>query len=326
MMGATLYARGTRDGIILGSRHPHAHSQQVLDMLGCAVYEWFLPAHEYKQSVLPDCAVESTVNQSNPQRVLEDLAFGVAFRGSGLAHPLYKAPTSGVEQGEGALRHFLEYCQRHGNHGLVSSGMDADELHYLQAEEVAFKGPRTRLPMPSVPARATFHSGEERVEVEGAGRNYLLMAVPLPAAQESAAKGMLVSKALSFLLDPRARIPFGTCNSFISGCSLPSNGGITLRPFHAEYSNGGLIGLIMEAPKSVDLKEAGKTVISFLQNTTASKEQLFMAKERALLDLYATWDSLETRTEYLARLVLAGQYQSLYAEGIHTSDIATVPL
>lgn len=321
MMGATLHVRSTRDGLIIGSRHPYNHAHELLDIIGCTVYEWNLSAHEYKQNVLPDAKVESVMNQNDPYKVLEDLAFGIAFRGSELAHPLYKSPGNGVEQEEATLKHFLEYCRTHGNHGLVSSGMEKNDLYYLQAEGVAFKGPKAKLPMPSVPARAKFHSGEERMEVEGLQKNYLLISLSLPA-HPSIAKGMIVNRAVSLLLDPMPRIPFGSSNSFITGCQLPSN--VYLKSFYSENSNGGLLGIILEAHNNIDLKDTAKTVLKYLQEAPIGKEHLFMAKERALLEHFSNWDSLEKRTEYLSRLILAGQYSNVHTDPITTGDISKV--
>src|SRR5258708_35699854 len=89
-MGSLLYVENLRDGMMVGSRHPNIYLAEILDILSCIVYEWDFPEHEYKHSLIPDAKLEHELYQRDPKKMIEDLAFSVAFRENGLGHSLYR--------------------------------------------------------------------------------------------------------------------------------------------------------------------------------------------------------------------------------------------
>jgi hypothetical protein len=301
-MGALLYVENFRDGMLIGSRHPNVYLAEILDILGCIVYEWDLPEHELKHSIIADAKLENELHQRDPKKLIEDLAFALAFRENGIGSPLYRYYN--FNRGVEGLKCFLDRAHKLSNHGLIATGYDAEELINCQEGQIAFKGPRSQLPPPMMLSQSAFHSGEERVEIESES-NYLLISFPSSAGFNEAS--LFTNYALTTLLDTKSKIPYGTSNSYLAtNLGGEFNSDIKFSPFYKVFSTGGLIGLLMEAPKHVSLKEPSKRVIEILKDIEPTKEQLLLAKEYAIMHFYKKLEDIEKRTKYFGKMVLAG--------------------
>jgi ubiquinol-cytochrome c reductase core subunit 2 len=243
--------------------------------------------HEYEELVLP--AIESEVNalHADPATHVIELAHALAFR-SGLGASLFATPHTPVTAQD--VEQFAATAFAKGNFAVLGTGISQDVLTSLIGDALSPKSS-------TAPATAatTYFGGESRLETHGATQTvfigYGTAGAPAPELA-----------ALAAYLDPNPSVKWSRSSSPMLQAEKTS-----VQAVYLPYSDAALVGLLIQAPTTAAVREAGKAAVALLKSTSGVKaEELTAAVAKAKFRMASSKDGRAGLVEVLGSKVCFG--------------------
>ena len=250
--------------------HLFANRAHFVDLLASVLTKTRYTPHEFAESVLPALHAETTEAAENPTVTALDLAHTLAFR-SGLGASLFAAPYAHLTPED--ARSFAHTAFSKENIAVVGTGIDSGLLTKLVSHSFA------ALPSTSAaaPTPTKYFGGESRVTAGGHGLHpqtiFVGYGTTTPNLQELAVLKALLSP------HPHLKWAHGSANPLFEG--LPAHARI--EPVLLPYTDAALFGVLVQAPTTKEVHDAGKIVVKVLKGAAGSvkTEELKKAVSKA---------------------------------------------
>ena len=220
--------------------------------------------------MLPAVHAETTEAADNPAVTALDLSHALAFR-SGLGASLFAAPYAHLTPED--ARSFAHTAFSKENIAVVGTGIDSGLLSKLAGHSFA--------PLPSssaaAPAPTKYFGGESRVAAGGHGLHpqtiFIGYGTTTPNLQELATLKAFLSP------HPHLKWAHGSANPLFEG--LPAHARV--EPVLLPYTDAALFGVLIQAPTTKEVHDAGKIAVKVLKGAAGSvkAEELKKAVSKA---------------------------------------------
>ncbi|TFK19647.1 ubiquinol-cytochrome C reductase complex core protein 2 [Coprinopsis marcescibilis] len=290
LYGGILSSSLGREHLALTAEFLRGDEAFFLDVLTSYITSAKFTRHEFEEYVAPLIENDSAVAHSDPAIQAIELAHAIAFR-QGLGASLYSpshAPLSVTDVKEYAASVFNK-----GNVAVIGTGIDQATLSSLVdkafANAAAASTPST--------ASTTYFGGENRIPAHG-GQQTLFIGF----GQAGAPSAELATLAAH--LSPSPSVKWSKGLSPLAA-ALPE--GSSVQSVYLPYSDGSLVGLLVQGSSPAAVKEAGKAAVAAIKAASKiTQEQLTSAVARAK---FAAASDIDTRQGLIATLgskVLSG--------------------
>ncbi|KAJ2881686.1 ubiquinol-cytochrome c reductase core subunit 1, partial [Coemansia asiatica] len=257
--------------------------------------------HEFKD-VARLVAFESLGARSDSSARVLDGVHQAAFRG-GLGNSLYALESSPITSGD-AVRRYAETAVAPGRLAVVATGVDAQELANLVSSSrlASLTSSASTLSSPS----ATFTGGVQQIYESAAPISHYALAF---------ASGSASAKPLAALLGAQSRVKWST-TGVAPLSKLAATEGFGISPFSFSYSDAGLVGLVVSAPRS-QIKGAVEKIAGAIQRDIASAgaEAVQRAAAAARVDMAESLATQQGQIRALTGLAL-GQKSGVTLESV----------
>lgn len=274
--------------------------------------------------------LDREILNSNVENLLWDKAFEAAYRDD-----LGNAIISHEHHGNGvtvdSLLSFVKGLQSRQGHVIASTGIAPIELsqnNVLKAldSKSIFTGQTSTPPSPK------YFGGEHRLEREGE-RNNVMLAFGLHGLEDE--QGDAMARILIALLGPHIPVQYGSIHTILPGIGkiLQRSPEVQLRTNLVQYSNGGLLGINLSAPRDLDMKvilEAICKDLKGLAHQNISAEQFATAKAIAAAQFAKRFESRLGQVLYVSQQAVirpniktASDFHA-YLDSLPPSDLKSV--
>lgn len=222
--------------------------EYFVDVLSGVLTSSNFAIHELHESVVPQVEAEARATSANPGAVAVDAAHALAFR-TGLGNPLLASSHNGITVED--IREFATQAFTKENVAIVGSGVKDTVLTPLVQESL--KG----LPSGTTTSPSTkYHGGESRISAHTLPTVFVGFGTSTPSPSLA---------ILASYLDPTPSLKWSEGLSPLS--NLPP--GASIRVVHDAYTDGALLGLLIQGPSVEVVKEAGKIAVNALKDAGA---------------------------------------------------------
>lgn len=238
--------------------------------------------------------LDGEIARADPTAQLWQGAFEAAYRRHGLAHSPLGDPNAPPLTAEAVTLFLRRALQREG-HLVVANGLDLAELEgslrSLSAQQL-WPAPENQAGRGGE-ASPQYFGGERRIALSADADNHVLIGFGLEEEER------LVGEVLASLVGGHVNVPFGTRISHLSGLRelLEGEPRLQIASQLQMCRDGGLWGVLLQAPRGLDLKPVIERICRDLQGILAgeiSSETLMAAKAQAAFRL-ATHQGQEGR-------------------------------
>ncbi|KAJ2636062.1 ubiquinol-cytochrome c reductase core subunit 1 [Coemansia sp. RSA 1286] len=298
--GATLTAEATRENITYTVQCFKEAVPYFVEVLGDIAAATKFTEHEFKE-VARLVAFESLSARSDANARVLDGVHQAAFRG-GLGNSLYALESSPVSSGD-AVRRYAEAALAPGRLAVVATGVDAQELASLVSSSRLASLTSSASPLST--SAASFAGGVQQIYESASPISHYALAF----ASESAS-----AKPLAALLGAQSRVKWSTGVAPLA--KLAATEGFGVSPFSFSYSDAGLVGVVVSAPRS-QIKSAVEKVAGSIQRDVASAgaEAVQRAAAAARVDMAEELATQQGQIRALASVAL-GQKAGVTLESI----------
>lgn len=278
-----------------------------MDVLSSVLSSSDLTSHELYESVGPAAAAESSSATADPAIIALDTAHVLAFR-SGLGNLLFTAPQGSLAAED--VRSFAAKAFTKENVAALGYGISSPVLTSLIQEKLS------GLPSQGgIQSGATkYYGGEARIESHSKPALFIGYGTSTPSA------GLSV---LAAHLDPTPSLKWAQGTSPLS----PVLPGASVRIVHETYSDGALLGVLVQAATVEAVREAGKLAAKALKDASSiGKEGLQKAIRKAKFKAASALEGRETITATIAPQLFTGKDVSVGStlkslEGVTEDDV-----
>jgi ubiquinol-cytochrome c reductase core subunit 2 len=235
--------------------------------------------------VAPQVEAEAHATSTDPGAVAVDAAHVLAFR-TGLGNPLLASSHNGITVED--VKAFAAQAFTKENVAIVGSGVQDAVL--TQLVQKSLKG----LPSGTTSSPPTkYHGGESRISAHTLPTVYIGFGTSTPTPSLA---------VLASYLDPTPSLKWSKGLSPLS--NLPA--GASIRVVYDAYSDGALLGLLVQGPSAEVVKEAGKIAVKALKDAGAGaikSDALTRALSRAKFSAASAVEGREGLTAAVASQV-----------------------
>jgi len=256
-----------------------------LDVLTSYITSAKFTRHEFEEYVAPLVEGDTASAAVDPAVRAIELAHAVAFR-NGLGSSLYAPSHSGLTVED--VKDYAASVFNKGNVAVIGTGIDQATLSPLV--DKAFAKAAVSAEATSSPA-STYYGGENRAQAVGGAQT-----VFIGFGQSGAPTAELAT--LAALLSPAPSVKWSKGVSSLA-TGIPE--GASVQSVYLPYSDAALVGLLVQAPTTAAVKEAGKLAVQALKDAAAgvSQEQLQAAVAKAR---FAAASGVDSRQGLVATL------------------------
>jgi ubiquinol-cytochrome c reductase core subunit 2 len=228
-----------------------------VDLLASVLTTTRYTPHEFAESVLPSVHAETSEASNNPAVTALDLAHTLAFR-SGLGASLFASPHAHF--GPEDARSFAHTAFSKQNVAVVGTGIDGDLLSRLVSHSLVSLASSSS----AAPAPTKYFGGENRVAAGGHGQQpqtiFVGYGTTTPKLHELA--------TLKEYLAPHPHLKWthGSTGGLFEG--LPAHARV--EPVLLPYTDAALFGVLIQAPTTNEVRQAGKVVANVLKGAAGS--------------------------------------------------------
>ncbi|KAF8331843.1 Metalloenzyme, LuxS/M16 peptidase-like protein [Cantharellus anzutake] len=288
LYGGILSASLGREYLALTAEFLRGDEEHFVDVLSSVLSSSNLATHELRELVGPLVDAECNAASANPTIIAIDTAHSLAFR-SGLGNPLFTTHRGDISVED--VRAFAAKAFTQDNVAVLGNGISSSVLtSHIQ------KG-LSKLPGGATTARSTtkYFGGEARIESPsrptlfiGFGTSSPLSALPVLAAYLEPTPSLKWTPGTS----PLSKVPQGASVEIV----------------HETYSDGALLGVLVQAPTIAAAKEAGTIAAKALRNLSSiNKQELQKAISKAKFKAASALESRETTAVAIAPQVFTGK-------------------
>jgi len=263
-----------------------------VDVLSSFITSAKFTRHEFEEYVSPLIESDSAVADADPAARALEVAHALAFR-SGLGASLFAPAHNSISAED--VKSFAKSAFSKGNIAIIGSGIDQTALEQLVG--------KTFSSVPTSSATTTsstssYFGGENRVEAHGG-----LQTVFIGFGTTGTPSAELATLAAH--LSPTPSVKWSRGLSPITA-ALPQ--GASVQSVHLPYSDATLIGLLVQARTTADVKEAAAAAIAALKKTATgvSQDELKKAIAKAKYSFASATESREGLASLLGSQVLSG--------------------
>ncbi|KAJ7623305.1 Metalloenzyme, LuxS/M16 peptidase-like protein [Roridomyces roridus] len=290
LYGGVLSSTLSREHLALTAEFLRGDEQFFVNVLASVIASTKYTRHEFQELVLP--TIESEVNalHKDPATHALELAHALAFR-SGLGSSLFASSHPHITAAD--VEQFAATAFAPGNIAFLGTGISQSALSSLVQSTIKFEGAGSSAPS-STPS--TYFGGETRHEAHG---------VP---------QTLFIGFRCLWCPYSRARLP-----SPPTSTRPPPSSGPAARPLcsrllgrlfqavHLPYSDGTLVGLVIQGPTAAAVRETGKAAVAaFKASSSVKADDLKSAIAKAKFRLATTADGRAGIVDVLGSKVLAG--------------------
>ena len=231
------------------------HRELFVDILSSFLTSAKFTRHEYEEYVKPLIEAEVEVASSDPTTRAIELAHNLAFR-SGLGSPLF-APAHNSTTVED-VKSFASSVFTKENIAVLGTGIEHSKL--AQLSEKAFN---LQASTASTPPASKYYGGESRLESSTGPQTVFIGfgASGGPSADLA---------ALWAYLSPEPSVKWSEGLSSIAA-SIPKDSSV--QSLYLPYSDGTLLGLLVQGATAASVKEAGKASVQALKSVASGLKE-----------------------------------------------------
>ena len=261
-----------------------------MDVLSSVVSSPNLTSHEYHETVGPAVEAESKATSSDPALLALDAAHTLAFH-SGLGNPLFTPVPQGSLSVED-VRDFANKAFTKENVVALGHGISTQVLSSLVQKGLS--GLRTQSGVQSIGTK--YYGGETRIETDASTPTVF---IGFGTDRPSAGLG-----ALAAYLDPTPLLKWTKGRSPLAEVGSDAS----VRVVHETYSDGALVGVLVQGRSGEAVRDAGKVVVEALKSAGE------LGKEG--------WEKAVRKAQFRAASALEGQGTSFAAVASEVRGVA----
>ncbi|KAJ1722404.1 ubiquinol-cytochrome c reductase core subunit 1, partial [Coemansia erecta] len=291
--GATLTASATRENITYTVQCFKEAVPYFVEVLADIATKSKFAEHEFRE-VARLVAFESLSARHNAETRVLDGLHQAAFRG-GLGNSLYALESSPVASGD-KVRQYAQSVVVPGRIAVVGTGVDAQELAALVAES----------PLGSLAASGPAGPQAAAAQAVGGVQQVYESAAPVSHyALGFTTKDAASVQPLAALLNASSRVKWSSSGGSTSLAHLAASSGFGIAPFAFGYSDAGLVGVVVSAPRSL-IKNAVQLVAEGIQKNVAlaDEQAIGRAVAKAAVDAAEAEGTAAGQIEALAKHAL----------------------
>ncbi|RKP01805.1 hypothetical protein CXG81DRAFT_5295, partial [Caulochytrium protostelioides] len=329
LRGDTLHTAATRENLVFATDFLRDSLPDALPVLVEQIFNPSFQPHEFLDArALVEAETQAAL--ADPQTKIVDLLHAAAFRG-GLGHSLFASHDAVASLTRADLQDFASKYFTAENLAVVGLGVHADDLATQVARSLDTVDIKAGAKATAAPAVA--HSGEIRVDA-GAGHASGYYALGFVAADVAAhSKAAHALAVLRFVLDASGTINRGSVAGATSLLkpAVVEGGAQSARAFSAQYSDAGLLGVVLHGD-AARLGAGAQVAVDALKAIAAGRLDA-AALTRAKKACVVAADGPEARLETLLRagreVLHAGKVQTPAQlaeafEAVSASDVQAV--
>ncbi|EIW56375.1 ubiquinol-cytochrome C reductase complex core protein 2 [Trametes versicolor FP-101664 SS1] len=265
LYGGVLSSSLSREHLAITAEFLRGDEAFFVDVLSSYLTSTKFTRYELTELVAPTCEAETSAALSNPATHAVELAHALAFR-NGLGNSIFATPGHHLTADD--VRAYAQSVFGSGNVAVLGTGIDPAALEKLLEKSL---GKFAAAASPASTASKYF-GGETRVDAHGAAETVFIGFGTSGAPSAELA-------VLAAHLDPTPSVKWSKSTSPIAA-GIPE--GSSVQAVYLPYSDASLFGLLVQAPTTAAVKEAGKVAVAALQAAGSLKgEELQKAIAKA---------------------------------------------